>query len=241
MLYCDRCASKGCTAASTDGLAAGCPTFDGVHAKALAAYGDEDRALAVTSHVATRDGYGWATRVEETMLFAARSGFRTIGVAFCITLAKEARVFCDVLRDNGFSVESVLCKTGALPRDLLGEPMVADIKPGMSAALCNPAGQALLLNRAGTDLNVVLGLCVGHDALFFKHSDAPCTCLAVKDRVCGHDPLKALREHEGAFSRIHRVDLPERMVSGVQWRTDAPSPEGSLESDDRDGVRVHAC
>ena len=44
----------------------------------------------------------------------------------------------------------------------------------------------------GTDLNVLVGLCVGHDALFFKYAEAFTTVLAVKDRVTGHNPLAAL-------------------------------------------------
>jgi uncharacterized metal-binding protein len=45
------------------------------------------------------------------------------------------------------------------------------------------------MNRYRTDLNVLLGLCVGDDALFIKHSDAPITILAVKDRLNAHNPL----------------------------------------------------
>ena len=45
------------------------------------------------------------------------------------------------------------------------------------------------MNRENTELNVLLGLCVGHDALFFKYAHGPTTVLAVKDRVTGHNPL----------------------------------------------------
>jgi uncharacterized metal-binding protein len=37
-----------------------------------------------------------------------------------------------------------------------------------------------------------MGLCVGHDSLFTKHSEAPVTTLVVKDRVLGHNPVSAL-------------------------------------------------
>ena len=40
--------------------------------------------------------------------------------------------------------------------------------------------------------NVLLGLCVGHDSLFFKYTEAPCTVLAVKDRLLGHNPMAAV-------------------------------------------------
>lgn len=37
----------------------------------------------------------------------------------------------------------------------------------------------------------VMGLCVGHDSLFYKYSDALVTLIA-KDRVMGHNPAAAL-------------------------------------------------
>jgi uncharacterized metal-binding protein len=51
--------------------------------------------------------------------------------------------------------------------------------------------RAHFLQKAGTELNVMLGLCVGHDSLFSAHSHAPVTVLAVKDRILGHNPLAA--------------------------------------------------
>jgi uncharacterized metal-binding protein len=41
-------------------------------------------------------------------------------------------------------------------------------------------------------LNVIIGLCVGHDSLFIRHSAAPVTYLVVKDRVHGHNPSAGL-------------------------------------------------
>jgi enoyl-CoA hydratase/carnithine racemase len=48
-----------------------------------------------------------------------------------------------------------------------------------------------------TDFNVLLGLCVGHDSLFLKYAEAPCTVLAVKDRMLGHNPLAAEKKKIG--------------------------------------------
>jgi uncharacterized metal-binding protein len=67
--------------------------------------------------------------------------------------------------------------------------------------MCAPLCQADILNQAGTDLNVMIGLCVGHDALFARHSAAPVTTLVVKDRVLGHNPAAAL------YSRYWRKRL----------------------------------
>ena len=58
--------------------------------------------------------------------------------------------------------------------------------------MCNPAGQAEKLDAAGCELNVIVGLCVGHDSLFIRHSKAPVTILTAKDRVLGHNPIAAI-------------------------------------------------
>jgi uncharacterized metal-binding protein len=47
-------------------------------------------------------------------------------------------------------------------------------------------------NDEQTEFNIVMGLCVGHDSLFLKYSNAPCTVLAAKDRLLGHNPLAAI-------------------------------------------------
>ena len=51
---------------------------------------------------------------------------------------------------------------------------------------------AKILNDAKTDLNIVMGLCVGHDILFHKYIQGPTTTLVVKDRVLAHNPAAAL-------------------------------------------------
>jgi uncharacterized metal-binding protein len=69
--------------------------------------------------------------------------------------------------------------------------------------MCNPVLQALVLNEAETDFNILLGLCVGHDSLFFKHAEAPVTVLAVKDRLTGHNPLAAVYTSNSYYSRLN--------------------------------------
>ena len=56
-----------------------------------------------------------------------------------------------------------------------------------------------LSNEAKTDLNILLGLCVGHDSLFIKYSEAPITIFAVKDRVLAHNPLGAIYQAESYY------------------------------------------
>lgn len=69
--------------------------------------------------------------------------------------------------------------------------------------MCNPILQAELLNEAESELNVVVGLCVGHDSLFIKYSQAPVTTLVTKDRATGHNPAAALYNMNSYFgSRV---------------------------------------
>ena len=68
--------------------------------------------------------------------------------------------------------------------------------------MCNPIYQAKILNKAKTEFNILLGLCVGHDSLFFKYAKAPTTVLAVKDRVTGHNPLAAIYLSHSYYRKI---------------------------------------
>jgi uncharacterized metal-binding protein len=70
--------------------------------------------------------------------------------------------------------------------------------------MCNPVFQAKLLNQAATQFNILLGLCVGHDSLFFQYAQAPTTVLAVKDRVTGHNPLAAVYLADTYYKRLTR-------------------------------------
>lgn len=160
--------------------------------EALAQYKDEDREIARVAAVVEAAGYGQWPRVREIMEFAARLGYKRIGLAFCIGLREEARVFARLLESNGFEVYSAICKTGSVPKEDVGVKPEEKLQPEAFEAMCNPVAQAALLDAAGCQLNVIMGLCVGHDTLFIRHSKAPVTVLAVKDRVLAHNPLGAI-------------------------------------------------
>ncbi len=70
--------------------------------------------------------------------------------------------------------------------------------------MCNPILQAQLLNKEKTDLNILIGLCVGHDSLFIKYSEAIVTTLIAKDRVLGHNPAAALYLSDTYYSKLCR-------------------------------------
>ena len=142
------------------------------------------------------------TRIEEICEFAHRMGFKRLGIAFCGGLTKEAAMVDRILTNNGFDVVSVCCKAGRTSKDLLGIEDKDKIFQGTDEAMCNPIFQAAVLNEQKTDLNVLLGLCVGHDSLFFKHAEAYTTVLAAKDRVTGHNPLAAVYLHESYYQKV---------------------------------------
>ena len=94
------------------------------------------------------------------------------------------------------------CKVGSVDKTEIGIPDELKVKKGSYEAICNPILQAHLLNEQKTDLNVIVGLCVGHDSLFIKHSDAPVTTLITKDRVLGHNPAAALYTSNFYYQRL---------------------------------------
>ena len=133
------------------------------------------------------------TRIEETMEFAEKMHYKRLGIAFCIGLRKEAKVVEKIFSSRKFEVVSVICKVGRTPKERIGVSKKHHVELGThEEAMCNPILQAKILNEEKTDFNVLLGLCVGHDSLFLKYSEAPCTVLAVKDRMLGHNPLAAV-------------------------------------------------
>ncbi|HSV92374.1 MAG TPA: DUF1847 domain-containing protein, partial [Desulfobacterales bacterium] len=110
----------------------------------------------------------------------------------CAGLVHEGRRVEEFYRTKGFEVVSVICKVGQVPKERLGLKDDQKIAIGRHESMCNPISQALLMNAAKTEFNILVGLCVGHDSLVFKYSEAPCTVLAAKDRVFGHNPLAAV-------------------------------------------------
>lgn len=150
--------------------------------------------------------YGQLTRVEETLVFARRIGAKKIGIATCIGLIEESRTFAKFLNLGGMKTYVVLCKVGSIDKGDIGIPDELKVKPGNDESCCNPILQALLLNAEKTDLNVAVGLCVGHDSLFIRHSEAPVTVLVAKDRVLAHNPVAALYTSHSYCKRIFDAD-----------------------------------
>ena len=146
-------------------------------------------------------------RILEICEFAGKMSYKKLGLAFCIGLAKEAGVVEEILSGHGFDVVSVLCKAGRSSKSIIQVAPEDRINKGGDESMCNPIFQANLLNAERTDFNVLLGLCVGHDSLFFKYADAPTTVLAVKDRVTGHNPLAAIYLVDSYYRKLRHPEL----------------------------------
>lgn len=160
----------------------------------------EDKKIAQASAEVEGEFYCTITRVQEIIEFAKKIGAKKIGIATCVGLINESRIFSKILKKNGFEVYGVACKVGAVEKKKIniGDEYIK--KPGES--MCNPIMQAKLLDKAQTDLNVVIGLCVGHDSLFYKYTNTITTTLITKDRVLGHNPAVALYTANSYYKKL---------------------------------------
>jgi uncharacterized metal-binding protein len=130
-------------------------------------------------------------RFEQIKAFAVEGNYKSIGIAHCITFFREVTLIKQYLEKN-FKVYTVDCKYGHLSRkELLGG--------NSSYSLCNPAGQAKYLNDKNTDLNISIGLCVGHDMIFNEESNAPVTSVYTKDFTNNNDMDQALSDIKRKF------------------------------------------
>ena len=195
MYNCAKCFQRGCTKQDMTKTLPECPSKDtAVQEQAKELYRDpENYRIAYCAALTEAGGYCKDTRMIEIIKFLHRAGYKKIGLAFCTGLFKEAQEVVKILEYNGFEVVSIICKNGAITKDFLGITDAQAVRGNCKTeSMCNPIGQALLLNEQKTELNVVIGLCVGHDSLFYQYSDALCTTLVTKDRALAHNPAGAL-------------------------------------------------
>jgi uncharacterized metal-binding protein len=203
MYSCASCSEHYCDTEKLENAPLNCPCNENDVQESVAKLylEEENYLLAYNSALVESEGYCNKTRLEEIIDFAKKCNFKKLGVAFCIGLSKEAKTLCLILKNNGFEVNSVVCKNGSIPKEFLKIKDNEKIEPGTFEPMCNPIGQATLLNNVKTDFNIILGLCVGHDSLFIKYSDAPVTVFVVKDRVLAHNPVGALYLSDGYYKK----------------------------------------
>ena len=194
LLRCDKCSHKPCIEGDLKNLPEFCPMkkFSKVFSEAERLYLNEEnlKVARAATKVALKAGLSWP-RVREFIELARELKAERIGLAFCAGLSEEAAKLASILEEWGFKVYAVCCKCGSMRGEKLNLPS--------TIVLCNPIAQALLLNHAKTQLNAIVGLCIGHDAILVKLAKAPTVTLIAKDRVTGHNPAIAL------YTYYHRL------------------------------------
>jgi uncharacterized metal-binding protein len=136
-----------------------------------------------------KEKFSW-TRIDEIMEYARVRGMKKLGIATCYALIPESKALSEIMENNGFEVVSVSCLCGEVNPQDVGMP---------GSVFCNPIMQAEVLNREQTELNMMVGLCLGHDILFLRYAKAETTPLVVKDRALGHNPVAALYLSQSPF------------------------------------------
>lgn len=160
-------------------------------------YESAERRLAEVAAEVSSENEPKLCRVAELVHFAQNMGYRRLGVAFCVELFQEAEILCGLLR-RFFEVVPVCCRIGVNSKE-------GSNQEELHLPLCNVLGQAEVLNQSRTDLNLMVGLCVGGDILFTERSHAPTTTLFVKDMSLANNPVSAL------YSRSYLQEMVETM------------------------------
>ncbi len=189
---CSSCKVHKCDKGERDNLPKFCPMNDESIYEEASSLLEENKEFFVNCSVIEKRGYCEWPRVRETIEFIKAMKFKKIGLAFCSGFRREAKMLSEIFEEHGIELVSVMCKTGGTDKSVRGIPEDCKLKPGQFEAHCNPIAQALVLNKEKTNFNIIMGLCVGHDSLFMKYSEALCTTLVTKDRVTGHNPAVAL-------------------------------------------------
>ncbi len=206
ILSCTSCSIMNC-ASLTGEFPPFCPTskFTEENEQVIKNYQGDGEDANVAKASAEIEGlyYKQLTRVEEIIHFAKRMNAKKIGIATCKGLMSEAKIFAQILESHHLKCYGVICKVGANDKcEMNLDPQYKINKGTDHETMCNPILQAQILNKEQTDLNVLVGLCVGHDSLFYKHSNALVTTLITKDRVLGHNPVVALYTLNSYYSHL---------------------------------------
>jgi len=131
-------------------------------------------------------------RLSELIYFCLEMQYKRLGVAYCVDLEEPAEILVRLLR-RFFTVYPVCCRVGGFTQsNPLQSSSQNEKGESNNDTCCNPWGQAQILNRLGTDLNVMVGLCMGADCVFTRGSLAPATGLFIKDKSLANNPIGAI-------------------------------------------------
>ncbi|SDP84157.1 DUF1847 domain-containing protein [Desulforhopalus singaporensis] len=107
---------------------------------------------------------GFRPRIEEALHFAKQLNCTRVGLAACAAFENETRILKSLFRKEGIQVFCTNCPIGGVTAEERGLPQLAEY---INSA-CNPIAQAKILNRERTELNFIVGLCMGHDMVYVK-------------------------------------------------------------------------
>ena len=164
----------------------------------------EQGLIARTSACIEGEFHGRLTRVEETIEFIKRMGYKKIGIASCVGLMRETSIFARILKAKGIEYFTVGCKVGAQDKTEIGVPNEKKLNGGCGhESMCNPIMQAKTLAAHGCDFNIVIGLCVGREyPVSAPQQRFRTTVMIVKDRVLQHNPVAALYGVQSMYSPV---------------------------------------
>ena len=185
------CSKQGCWRGSDIGIPEYCQVNNYLQelGKATSEYKKLDvNALYKAASMVGEYNKGMTPRIEEALLFAKELKLERIGFAACVAMEWEMGYLLKLFTREGFEVFTASCQIGRVGAEARGAPEVKDCV----RSSCNPIAQAEILNSENTQLNFIVGLCMGHDILFTKYSKAPVSTLIVKDRVTGNNPAATL-------------------------------------------------
>ena len=143
-------------------------------------YKDTDKEVMYNTHKSRNKSL-----LQELINFAKESGYTKIGIANCKALQPYADKLKQILENAQFEVYAINCKDSCLNGNCICEEM--------NGPCCDPISQAKYLNESNTQLNINVGLCLGHGIIFAKHSHAPVTTFIIKDFASDHNPIENLR------------------------------------------------
>jgi len=203
-IMCHLCATVACRPGYPKGIPSYCEAtkFHDVLEQTKTEYSAPNTVdIYIAAGKVVTNGHGKWPRIQEAIEFAKELKLSKIGLASCVALIRELAMISELFTGAGFEVISSACQVGKVQPEARGVP---ELK-GFRGVTCNPIAQAEILNSEGTELNYVLGLCLGHDILFTRHSKAPVSTLIVKDRVTGQNPVAALyaSQHRRPLWRLY--------------------------------------
>jgi uncharacterized metal-binding protein len=167
-----------------------------IQKKAIGLYEKDDflKKSNIAATIANRQGI--RPRLRDIIEYAKVMGFSKLGIASCGAFQTETSKAAEILNHYDFEVSSVCCATGINKKIDIEIPKELKVSSEMDFKFdhisCNPVAQALLLNGAKTEMNIIIGLCVGHDVTFTRLSEAPVVTLIVKDRLARYNSSETL-------------------------------------------------